>query len=1126
MLPLLVAAVLGLMWVPSLALAASDEDAWSTTAQPFLKNYCWECHGEQKQKGDLNIQAFSTLSGLSSQGDAVSGMRRRLANNEMPPSKARQPSAQERAAMVQWLAALEERGHPRLAGDPGLVVIPHVTPTQYERIVHDLTGMNLPLAAQLPRDGGAGEGFDNVGAAQAMTTMHIQAYYTSAVQISSHARILPGMPIEWNQEAGSFEARSSEELYAILANEFQRYVQDVWAWQYNQHMAAIKPLFPSDQQWQNYTGGDLMGAEWLIVYLHAAWQYRHRAELGHPDWTPADTAAAYQVPLNKIVLTRLVAVLGAKSWNLYWNQLVNLWEKLPPPPVADAVMRDDCAKLLGWSIRHIYIRNHDTTAPPETSVLLPIEIDQSEYLKVLAEPYYTMMLKGRHPFRFKLSGQRDLYLVTTDAEDGSDDDVMIWEHGVITVDGHEQPWTGLTIRDRTEAPVPWGSHPIGHAAVLPDDSIAVHAPAVLHVTFPPGTTHFRIDARADPVYAKNGSMQVVPYLRPPSEDELHFARVRYVFGAPGSKRQRAIMDASELTQMLGPWPMADAWNLLPRQLKNLWGNLHDKSISADWGENYAVLRSPPTPESVFGAGFPRGWPGEDRFWRGSSTFLLAGATDGQRKQVSHIIDKMLATLDARDTLAFFLADQKIPLENAAAALTVTPVFTNPAFAQHYHNLLDAAHADEQRLLDCAQAQITDFANRAWRRPPSARCVAELLKLYRLGRDDGLCYEACMKRAMVGVLTSPYFLYRVEPAQQHDVPYALAGRELADRLAAVVWGSIPDAELTQAGASGQLADAAGLRHQIQRMIADRRSQALAAEFAGQIYLFEGFDSFAGPDSKRFPEFTPGVRAAMYQECLEFFGNLFKEDCPLTDVIDADYTFLNQDLAGFYGIQGVAGPAFRKVKVNPAERGGILGMGAILVSTSLPLRTSPIKRGNWVLTHLLGTPPPPPPAAVPQLSNEESDEQKLTIVQQMKRHRSDPQCMSCHERIDPLGITLETFDPIGRRRAKLEDGSQVIDQETDVDGNVLKGFAALKRYLSSDPARQTIVRNMCGKFLGYALGRGLIPSDQALIDHLMADLAAHQWRSSALILGVLTSPEFTQRRDDLDAVISKPEIPKSN
>jgi hypothetical protein len=1114
-----------LLMQPALALGA-EADPWHAAIQPLLQQYCCQCHNPTKQKGDLNLQQYVASADGRIPPAVLEEMSKRLVSQDMPPAKAVQPAASERGALVAWIRHRLAAGQESMAGDPGRVVIPHLTPTQYEHVIADLTGMHLPLASQLPREGGAGEGFDNVGASQSMTTMHIQAYLTTAMQVATHARILPGMPLEWKSESSTFEARSAEELFAILSSEYLQYVERMWSRQVVDHIASLKSILPTDAQWATTVQStDHAQWAWLIVYFHAAWQFKHRAELGHPDWSPADIAAAYQPPLRKEILTRLVAVMGAKTWNAYWREMVSDWDRLPPPPVSDVDMRTKIFHLMAWRMQHIYVRNHDTAAPPETPVLLPIEVDPRSYQTQVEEPYTVMMHEGRRPFRFKLGKQRDLYLVTTDAGDGSDDDIMIWEHGVITRDGHDEPWTGLDIRDRAEHPVAWGSHPMGPSAGLPLDSIAVHAPAVLHLTFPAGTTAFRVDARADPVYAKNGSMQAVPFMHPPTDDDLHFAVVRYIFGAPGSSRQHDIMAASELLYHLNcADPIVDPWNLLPPALRGRWGNLHDKSIPGEWTAAIGTLGSPPPLESVYGANFPHGWPGEDALWKGTSTFLLAGATDAEQKGLAHLTDKLFATIEARDTLAFYLVDQKVHLESPAQALTIAPTTLGPDQLQRYQHLLDAARTDEQRLVGCAREQITAFATRAWRCTPSAPDVADMLTLYQKARDEGLCYEASMKQAVVGILISPYFLYRSQPARQRDAPYALDGQAIAGRLASVIWGSIPDAELLQAGADGQLSDPAGLRHQIARMVADRRSQALAAEFAGQMFLFAGFDSFNGPDLARFPEFTPVVRACMLKECLAFFSNLFTADRPLTDIIEANYIYVNQDLASYYGIGGVDGPAFRKISVDPAQRGGILGMGAFLVSTSLPLRTSPIRRGNWVLTHLLGTPPPPPPPVVPQLSHEESNEQKLTIVQQMKLHRSDARCMSCHELIDPLGISLESFDAIGRHRTRLVDGSAINEQEETVDGTVLQGFSGLKKYLSSTPQQHKIIRNLCEKFTGYALGRGLIPSDQDLIDHVMEDLAAQGWRSSVLIQDVLTSPEFTQRRDQ-SAIAGSPSADSS-
>jgi hypothetical protein len=303
-----------------------------------------------------------------------------------------------------------------------------------------------------------------------------------------------------------------------------------------------------------------------------------------------------------------------------------------------------------------------------------------------------------------------------------------------------------------------------------------------------------------------------------------------------------------------------------------------------------------------------------------------------------------------------------------------------------------------------------------------------------------------------------------------------------------------------------------------MIADPRGSALATEFAAQAFLFAGFDSFRGPDAQKFPQFSDDVRAAMYGECVAFFQGIFQEDRPLTELVDADYVCVNETLARFYGIPGVSGDGFSRVKIDRAQRGGVLGMGAFLIANSAPLRSSPSKRGHWVLAQVLGTPPPPPPGNVPQLSREDRDESGQSVVQQLAHHRTDPACMNCHVRIDPLGVALESFDAIGRRRSTLDGKTPVVDADA-IDGAEIRGLSGLKAWLAQDQQRHQVMRNLCRKFVGYALGRALQPSDDALVERLMSGLEAQGWRSSALVVGTLTSPQFTQCRDVLAAAPRK-------
>ena len=253
--------------LPTNVLTAAD--AWTATMSPMLKRYCWECHGEQRQKGGLNIQSLASGAEIEPKAELLA---RRLAAEEMPPTRAPQPSATDRAALIAWLRTLVPADRPLIPDDPGVVVIPRLTPTQYERVIRDLTGVEMPLAGQLPRDGGSGEGFDNVGVAQAMTPMHLQAYIAVANLVLGHARILPGMPIEWNP-ASRIEAGATEQLYAAIMSDYQQWFADEAMKTVAAHVETLSSVLPDDRLFQrSVVHWGFFGWRWIIPYLHAAWR--------------------------------------------------------------------------------------------------------------------------------------------------------------------------------------------------------------------------------------------------------------------------------------------------------------------------------------------------------------------------------------------------------------------------------------------------------------------------------------------------------------------------------------------------------------------------------------------------------------------------------------------------------------------------------------------------------------------------------------------------------------------------------------------------------------------------------------------------------------------------------------
>jgi len=292
-----------------------------------------------------------------------------------------------------------------------------------------------------------------------------------------------------------------------------------------------------------------------------------------------------------------------------------------------------------------------------------------------------------------------------------------------------------------------------------------------------------------------------------------------------------------------------------------------------------------------------------------------------------------------------------------------------------------------------------------------------------------------------------------------------------------------------------------------MLQDDRAKSLAIDFGGQMFGFTGFEEYNVPDPERFPEFTPQIRAAMLQEVIEFLDHVIRKGAPVSDLLAANYSFLNGNLARHYGIEHI-GDQFQKVEL-PANRGGLASMGLFLTKTSEPLRTSPVVRGTWVYEALLGHELPSPPANIPSISQDETDDKGRSIREQLEFHRADAGCASCHNKIDPLGVALEQFDPVGRWRTKLRDGSKPDVVATTKDGVNLNGAQSLKHYLASQEHR--LVEHLTRKLLGYALGRSTQTADKFLLDRLIQDLPKQKNQFQWLVEEIVLSPQFRNRRD---------------
>ncbi len=411
----------------------------------------------------------------------------------------------------------------------------------------------------------------------------------------------------------------------------------------------------------------------------------------------------------------------------------------------------------------------------------------------------------------------------------------------------------------------------------------------------------------------------------------------------------------------------------------------------------------------------------------------------------------------------------------------------------------------------ARKILMPLAGRIYRRPAKAAEVERLLRYVHVAEQQGESFERGIQIATDALLCSPNFLFRVEldPKPNDKTSSRLLNDyELASRLSYFLWSSTPDDALMSLAARGALHRPEVLDAQARRMLKDPKARALADNFAGQWLMLRNLANMS-PDTERFPEFSEKLRASMKTETEMFFEAIVNEDRSILDFIDGKFTYINGPLAKLYGLDGVDGDQFRRVSLTGDQRGGILTQASILTVTSNPTRTSPVKRGKWVMEQILGTPPPPAPPNVPKLADDKKEPLTGTLRQRMEQHRKNPICASCHTTMDAIGFGLENFDPVGKWRSK--DGDAPIDATATLPGGQkFAGPAQLKQILKSK--KSMFVKCLSVKMLTYALGRGLQNYDTCKITDIMAAVAKNDYRFSSLVTAVVLSEPFRKRRGD--------------
>jgi hypothetical protein len=1068
---------------------------------PVFRQYCFQCHGDA-----ANPTAGVSLSKLSARpvGDnfqawqKVSGV---LEQNRMPPKGLPQPTEDQRRAALAWVRTQLASFANKNAGDPGRVTVRRLTSGEYGYAVNDLTGLDLDLGRDSANDSVGGEGFMNFGDVQFMQDANLERYLETAKLVADHAVIGAG-PLQFFDHPG----KTGFELSAIT---------------------RIKRIYESEGfRTVSGEGGHAFGLDKYRKALYIAWRYQNRAARGEPNITIKELAA--REGSSARFAQHIYTVMNTPGLGYPSSEVAARWHKLP---ASDAEARAACKDLeeyvTGWP-SWLFARGDEAFggAGDESPLVFT---DAS----LKAEPVHHFVYnvggrgggRGRGTTPPPLGVYMNIAAITADT---SVKPVVIWRDASITVrkagqgrgaaPAAPEPDPNADAADATAAALKARQLGAGTKVVLKDFVTPEVAAQLGFGKSPDGTpigpNDFATVGNSAQVLLKmpEGAIALV-FQADAAIGRDHDQVIRITFSnrpdgpAPGIPIHAMLGDMQSPGYKKFRAGVDELVNLLPPRS-------HLEATPAD--KDPPPLPFDPTYNTPEHDAFDNNvkYQREDRFL---VEHILDDAT---RARLNEAWNDLFTSFDYHDQYLQLLAEHfKLNLKSrkigdlTAADVEAMPAearqFVKPIREQYMRAVAAEAAAQSRHVEDCLA-----FASRAWRRPLTEGEKQSLRAFYQRTLASERDHPKAIRALVARILVSPDFLYRIEQPATLAQAKPLSPWELAGRMSFLIWSSVPDDELRRAAAAGELNDSALVQKQVRRMLADPKARRMSAEFFGQWLGFYRFDQYKGVDTGRFPEFTDSVRASMYDEAVSFFEYIIRRDRPNREILDADYTFLNKTLADYYGIKAPVkstGAAEKVDGANAFERGGALRLGAVLTTTSAPLRTSPVKRGDWILRRILNTPTPPPPADAGSIPADDKLFGGLSLHEKLEAHKRNATCANCHARIDPLGFPLENYDSTGRWRTQYPDGKPIYNAGTTFDHVDIEGTSGLLKYLRDKD--EQFRRTLTTKLLGYALGRTVLPSDLSLMDRMVGEGGDAPF--SQLVIDMVTSRQFRNRLGREDA-----------
>lgn len=1065
---------------------ASPDSSTNESEGSFVREFCVSCHQTGSAEAGVNLEALIDDDGsFASQFRLWRRVIVQLDQKLMPPEPADAqltPDQRRRfAKLIRTRLATAAKKHD---GDPGKVVVRRLTSAEYGYAIRDLTGIDYNVEHGFVGDAVGGAGFTNTGIVQFTQDSVLERYLEAARQVADHVVVGSG-PLQFFRDPGAtgFELSAIDRILRIYRTHGFR-------------TAAGE-------------GGEAFGLERYPDAFLTAWRYQHRERLGQPDATLSSLARAADVSPRFAEFIHSVLTTEAPSFPT--SEIVNAWHAQPVPVDGSAHELDkvsaECRKiaelLRQWQNR--FGTNPD--AKEEAPVLRADQFDVQQTL----------------PFEMNINwpkGTRTAHLViSVDSAngDGSPDAVIVWQEPQIQFRDYAkrladpQPLRSF-LADEMVSRLKFGSALRGSHLQRTDFGTEGTGSLEFELPIPEGARSARLLVEAV-LDVERGDDCIVRCTIAQREETDQGKSVSGVLANPKSPafarwRDGVLEFAQLLPQSSQREPAPSDRDPVPAPVDGTYNNAE---------RNFYHTRI--------------------KYFRDDDFLVQHILDDETRLRLDQAWADLKGAFEFHDTWLMFLA-RKYDFELAGRRMSDLDQAWLSTLPQEARGYVAEQKADFDRVQSMLQASqsghvqdLARIASRAWRRPLSSIEIDGLKEFYqRLRTESELSHRDAICAAISRVLVSPGFLYRserTEPLNQArtDKVVQLSPWELASRLSFLIWSSIPDDDLRRAAAAGELDTPEQLTSHVQRMLQDSKSRRFATEFFGQWFGFYRFHNFRGIDEDQFPEFTDALRQSMYLEAIKFFDFIVRQNRPVDDILFADYSFANQELAEHYGL-GVeldsSDNQLKRVNAGQARRGGLLNLGAVLATTSAPRRTSPVKRGDWILRRVLGTAVPPPPADAGSIPADEVVADGSSIRQRLIAHRRDVSCHNCHARFDAFGFALENFDPLGRWRTQYRDETPVETSGKLRDGKEISGVDGLHDYLASEVSR--FHETLAEKLVGYALGRRVAVGDQSLIADLKEQMQ-NGGGMAGLIERIVISRQFRTRRGGIysDSVRTSSEAP---